>query len=241
MLILTTMNKKVFFLFLNLMFCCGYVGAQQVEKSDLQKRAEAVDPKQNIANARSLYIHAFNDYYNKGQIAQGVECAVKATALYYKENFYKEAFDLLRRADEAINSGKQSASAKAASHYLVTKERVQMYMKLRKSESAKDQLAILENLAAQTSDESVKNDLLYTKAIYYYTFGQNAQGNAVFKEMANKLTAQKEYGKVDEVYQTLIANGRKSNNANMVAQSYSNYIAWKDSANALKHADEINA
>ena len=182
MLILTTMNKKVFFLFLNLMFCCGYVGAQQVEKSDLQKRAEAVDPKQNIANARSLYIHA-----------------------------------------------------------LVTKERVQMYMKLRKSESAKDQLAILENLAAQTSDESVKNDLLYTKAIYYYTFGQNAQGNAVFKEMANKLTAQKEYGKVDEVYQTLIANGRKSNNANMVAQSYSNYIAWKDSANALKHADEINA
>lgn len=116
-----------------------------------------------------------------------------------------------------------------------------MYMKLRKSESAKDQLAILENLAAQTSDESVKNDLLYTKAIYYYTFGQNAQGNAVFKEMANKLTAQKEYGKVDEVYQTLIANGRKSNNANMVAQSYSNYIAWKDSANALKHADEINA
>ena len=114
-------------------------------------------------------------------------------------------------------------------------------MKLRKRESAKDQLAILENLAAQTSDESVKNDLLYTKAIYYYTFGQNAQGNAVFKEMANKLTAQKEYGKVDEVYQTLIVNGRKSNNANMVAQSYSNYIAWKDSANALKHADEINA
>lgn len=27
----------------------------------------------------------------------------------------------------------------------------------------------------------------------------------------------------------------------MVAQSYSNYIAWKDSARALKHADEINA
>jgi signal transduction histidine kinase len=27
----------------------------------------------------------------------------------------------------------------------------------------------------------------------------------------------------------------------MVAQSYSNYIAWKDSTNALKHADEIKA
>ena len=116
-----------------------------------------------------------------------------------------------------------------------------MYMKMRKGESAKNQLAVLENLASQSNDEQVKNDMLYTKAIYHYTFGQNAQGNAVFKEMADKLTAQKEYDKVDEVYQTLIANGRKSNNANMVAQSYSNYIAWKDSARALKHADEINA
>jgi hypothetical protein len=231
------MDKKVLFFLFSLLFCCTSVVAQEVQKSDLQKRAEAVDPKQNIASARSLYIHAFNDYYNKGQIRQGVECAVKATTLYYKENFYKEAFDLLHRADDAINSSKQSASEKAAAHYLVTKERLQMYMKLRKSESAKDQLKILESFAGQTSDEEVKNDLLYTKAIYYYTFGQNAQGNAVFKEMADKLTAQKEYDKVDEVYQTLIANGRKSNNANMVAQSYSNYIAWKDSASAMKHAN----
>lgn len=235
------MNKKVFVILFFLLAGIGFVNAQEA-KSELQQKAEAIDPHKNIAGARSMYIHAFNDYYNKGKIRQGVECAVKATALYYKENYYKEAFDLLRRADDAINSGKnQSAGEKAASHYLVTKERLQIYIKLRKSESAKDQLNILETLANQSGDESVKNDLLYTKAIYYYTFGQNAQGNAVFQEMANKLTAQKEYDKVDEVYQTLIANGRKSNNANMVAQSYNNYIAWKDSANALKHADEIAA
>ena len=235
------MNKKVLFLLLNLFFCCAFVSAQEAQKSDLQKRAEAVDPKKNIASARSLYIQAFNDYANKGQIRQGVECAVKATALYYKENFYKEAFDLLRRTDQVITSSKQSSSDKAASHYLVTKERMQMYIKLRKSESAKDQLNIMAAQANQSNDEGVKNDLLYNRAIYYYTFGQNAQGNAVFKEMADKLTSEKEYDKVDEVYQTLIANGRKSGNAHMVAQSYSNYIIWKDSVTALKRADEIGA
>ena len=236
------MNKKLFILLFSVFVCSAFVNAQEAAKSELQQKAEAIDPKKNIAGARSMYIHAFNDYYNKGQIHQGVECAVKATALYYKENFYKEAFDLLRRADDAVNAGKNmSPGEKAAAHYLVTKERLQMYIKLRKYESAKDQLNILENLANQTDGETVKNDLLYTKAIFYYTFGQNAQGNAVFQEMAKKLTAQKEYGKVDEVYQTLIANGRKSNNANMVAQSYSNYIAWKDSASAMKHADEIAA
>jgi signal transduction histidine kinase len=59
--------------------------------------------------------------------------------------------------------------------------------------------------------------------------------------MAGKLTASKQYDKVDEVYKTLIANARRSGNSNMVAQSYSNYLAWKDSVNNLKHADEIGA
>ena len=69
----------------------------------------------------------------------------------------------------------------------------------------------------------------------------NAQGNAVFKEMAQKLTSSKEYDKVEEAYKTLIANGRRSNSASMVAQSYSSYTAWKDSVTALKYADEISA
>ena len=118
---------------------------------------------------------------------------------------------------------------------------MQMYMKMRRSESAKEHLNLMESHANASTDEQVKNDLLYNKAIYYYTFGMNQQGNAVFKEMANKLTTQKEYDKVDEVYKTLIANGRRSNNASMVAQSYNRYMAWKDSVNALKSADEIGA
>ena len=83
---------------MSLLLCCTLASAQEVEKSDLQKRAEAVDPRQHIASARSLFIHAFNDYANKEQAQQGVECAVKATALYYKEYYYKESFELLRHA-----------------------------------------------------------------------------------------------------------------------------------------------
>ena len=236
------MNRKVFFLLLSLLLCCSFVRAQEGQKSELQQRAEAVDPKQDIAKARSLYIHAFNDYVNKGQTKEAVECGVKAAALYHKESFFKESFELLRRVDQTITTGKdKTPSAQAALHYLVTKERLQMYMKFRKIESAKEQLNILESQANTSGDDNLKNDLLYNKATFYYTFGQVAQGNAVFKEMANKLTASKEYDKVDEVYQTLISNARKSNNASMVAQSYGNYLAWKDSTNALKHADEIKA
>lgn len=224
-----------------LLFFTSSLLAQEPAKSELQQRAEAANAKNDIALARSSFIRAYEDYARKGQWQQAVECGAKGTALYYKENFYKEAFDLLRRVDQSIIGAQLSDSRKEALHYLTTKERLQMYMKLRKAPSAMEQLATLERHAAASADEKVKNDLLYTKAICYYTFGQNDRGNAVFKEMVGKLTAVKEYAKVDEVYQTLIANGRRSGNATMVAQAYSNYIAWKDSASALRHADEIGA
>ena len=235
------MSRKIFVLIFNLLVCCAIAVAQEV-KSGLQERADNENAAGRVANARSLYIRAFEDYANKGQMEQGVECGVKATALYYKENLYKEAFDLLRRIDQTIETGGQrSVSEKAGWHYLTTKERLQMYIKLRKVDRAKEQLNVLDSYANVSGDEKVKNDLLYTKTVYYYTFGQNDKGNATFKEMAGKLTAQKEYGKVDEVYQTLIANGRRSNSASLVAQSYSSYMAWKDSVASIKHADEIGA
>ena len=220
---------------------CGITYAQEAQKNALQQRAEADGEKGNIGSSRFYYIRAFEDYAGKGQLRQGVECGVKATALYYKENYYKEAFDLLRRIDQTIIAAKPKAELASALHYLTTKERMQMYMKLHRGESVKEQMKVMEAYAAAAKDEDVSNDLLYNKALFYYTYGQNAQGNAVFKEMAEKLTAKKEYGKVDEVYQTLIANGRRSNNASLVAQSYKSYMAWKDSVSALKVADEIGS
>ncbi len=231
-----TMNKKVFTLLLGLSISCAMVNAQETQKSEFQKTAEAA---QTIPAARYNYIRAYEEYIGKGQMQQGVECGTKAASLYSKDGLHKEAFELLRNIDQTINN--KGGANSAGLHYLVTKERMQMYMKFRKPDSAKEQLKAMEAQANASNDEKVKNDLLYSKAIYYYSFGLNAQGDAVFKEMANKLTASKEYDKVDEVYKQLIANGRKSNNASMVAQSYSNYLAWKDSTNALKHADEIAA
>ena len=185
------MNRRIIIL-ITMLVSFSFVNAQEDQKSELHKRAESINPSQDIAKARSTYIHAFNDYANRSLTRLGVECAVKATALYYKENYYKEAFDLLHRADLIILESKKTSKEKSGLHYLCTKERMQMYIKLRKGESALDQLRVMENQARESGDEALMNDLLYNKAIYYYTFGQNAQGNAVFKEMADKLTKQKE-------------------------------------------------
>lgn len=234
------MIKKIFSV---LLVCLSLASlsarAEEPEKSSLQQRAEAASETNNIALARSSYIRAFEDYAGKGKMRQAVECGVKGTALYYKENYYKEAFELLRRIDQSILQAQMANPA--GLQYLVTKERLQMYMKLRKPANAQEQLNLMERQAAAAGDDQVTNDLLYTKALFYYTTGQNERGNAVFKEMVSKLTGSKEYGKVDEVYKTLIDNGRRSGSANLVAQAYTGYIAWKDSVAELKREDEVNA
>ena len=233
------MSRKVFILLMSLLFCGTLANAQGVQKSELQQRAEAENEKGNGASARFYYIRAYEDYADKGQMLPAVECGTKASAMYYKkDNLYKEAFDLLRRIDQTIAASGKDARSMAALHYLTSKERMQMYMKMRRAEPAHEHMNIMEGHARTANDEGISNDLLYNKAIYYYTFGQNDKGNAVFKEMAAKLTTQKEYDKVDEVYKTLIANGMRSGSANMVAQSYKNYIVWKDSVTALKTAEE---
>lgn len=234
------MRKKFVIFSVSLLVCCALLHAQEAGKNELQERAESEYAKGNPIAARALYIKAFESYVNNGKLKQGVECGVKGNKLYYeRENLYKEAFELLRRIDQTIESKGKGAN-KPALRYWTSKERHLMYMKMRKFESAKEQMNNMENYANAANDAAVMNDLLYQKTIYYYTIGQNEKGNATFKEMAGKLTASKEYGKVDEAYQTLIANGRRSNNASLVAESYKSYMAWKDSASALVLADTVN-
>ena len=155
---------------------------------------------------------------------------------------YKEAFEYLRDFDHSVATNpKLDSKGKAAERYKAMRTRMNMYIRMRRPQNALEQIEKMEKLAEASADAAVQNDLLYNKAIYYYTFGQTDKGNAVFKEMAAGLTASKEYDKVENAYQTLIANGRRSGNASMVAQAYSGYIAWKDSANSIKAADERNA
>ena len=57
----------------------------------MQQRAEAENKEGKYINARALYIKAFEDYFGKGKLQQGVECGVKAAPLYYGDNMYQEA------------------------------------------------------------------------------------------------------------------------------------------------------
>ncbi len=68
--------------------------------------------------------------------------------------------------------------------FRINKERLQMYINLKNPARAKEQLAKLEETAkAAKNDSLTSNDLLYTQANYYYTFGMNSQGDAYINRL----------------------------------------------------------
>lgn len=115
-----------------------------------------------------------------------------------------------------------------------------MYINLKNPARAKEQLARLEETAKASRNDSLNNDLLYTQANYYYTFGMNAQGDAAINRLIGQYKELKSYDKVNECYKTLIGIARKANNAGLVARTYDKYILWTDSVKALTAQDELN-
>ena len=80
-----------------------------------------------------------------------------------------------------------------------------MYINLKNPARAKEQLTKLEETAKAAKNDSLNNDLLYTQANYYYTFGMNSQGDAYINRLIGQYKEQKNYAKVDESYKTLPA------------------------------------
>lgn len=234
------MRKIITILFLAA-FCTCYKAYPQSRAEEQMKQAQGHLAQKEYIKARYLFLQAYNAFSSQGKYEQAVECGINACALYHRENYYKEAFELLRNADLLVNDGEQKQSKPMpALHFRISKERLQMYINLKNPARAKEQLNKLEETAKAARNDSLSNDLLYTQANYYYTFGMNAQGDACINRLIGQYKEQKNYAKVDESYKNLINIARKANNAGLVARTYDKYILWTDSVKALTAQDELN-
>lgn len=234
------MRKIITILFLAA-FCTCYKAYPQSRAEEQMKQAQGHLAQKEYIKARYLFLQAYNAFSSQGKYEQAVECGINACALYHRENYYKEAFELLRSADLLVNDGEQKQSKPMpALHFRISKERLQMYINLKNPARAKEQLNKLEETAKAAHNDSLSNDLLYTQANYYYTFGMNAQGDACINRLIGQYKEQKNYAKVDESYKNLINIARKANNAGLVARTYDKYILWTDSVKALTAQDELN-
>lgn len=233
--------KRIITILLAAFFCLCTQAYAQSRADELMKQAQESLAKKEYIKARYLFLQAYNSFASQEEYTQAVECGVNASALYHRENYYKEAFELLRGAEQLVGTGEQKLKKKLPDlRFRINKKRLQMYINTKNPARAKEQLNKLEETAKAAGNDSLSNDFLYTQADYYYTFGMNSQGDAAFKKLIEQYKQQKNYAKVDECYKTLISIARKANNAGLVARTYDKYIIWTDSVKALTAQDELN-
>lgn len=234
--------KKSINIAIALLFCLSSIATAQTQADSQMKQAQEFLANKEYTQARSLFLRAYNSFAASEQYGKATKCGVQTAALYHRENFYKEAFDMLRSTDQLITVCEQkSRQTRPDLRYETTKERLNIYTRLRKAANAKEQLSRLDGMAKASNNDSLQSDFLYTKASHYYTFGMTAQGDEAINQLVKQYKENKQYDKVLDCYRTLIGIARRSGNATMTSRTYDQYIIWKDSVRVLKANDDLAA
>lgn len=235
---------KVSSLFLVIAFCLSTICSAQVTQnraSELMKLGQNNLEQKEYTKARYLFKQAYGAFAAQENYAKAVECGLQTVALYARENYYKEGFGLCQEMDQLILAGEQKQQkALYDLRFKITKERLQMYTKLKVGAEAKNQLDRLEEINNLAKNDSLNKDLLYTKANFFYSFGQIAQGDACLQKLIVQSKEEKNYEKVNECYRSIIDMAKRTNNASLACRTYENFIVWTDSVKALTAQDELN-
>lgn len=100
------MKKSIPILLAVLLCLCTQTFAQN-RADELMKQAQENLAKKEYIKARYLFLQAYNAFATQENYAQAVKCGINASALYHRENYYKEAFELLRNAELLVRTGEQ--------------------------------------------------------------------------------------------------------------------------------------
>ena len=140
------MRIYYFIITLIISFCVSLQAQNNADK--FKQQAQSSFENKDYTKARYLYIQAYKDYANEGKITQAIECGTQAASLYHRENYYQEAFDLCRQMSQIVANQEHAEQKKLYGlRFGITKERLQMYIKLRNTAQAQLQLNMLDNLA----------------------------------------------------------------------------------------------
>ena len=214
----------------------GPTCAQQSSRADeLHHQARQSLEQKEYIRARYYFLQAYYAYAASGQCAQATDCGIRASTLYRREGYYKEAFELLDKVTQTLTASEQATGKSlSALQFSVRQERMRMYVGMNRQEGARRQLALMEEDAKAADNDSIDTELYYAQATVAYAFGQTKKGDEALARLIRQYADGQNYDKVAQCFASLIDIGRKANNSALVARMYDKYMAWNDSVNAHK-------
>lgn len=175
-------------------------------------------------------------------LKKSVEDGIKTSIQQTENREWKEAFATCRALDGMIALEEQKSKKAAPElHYLVSKERLRMYLRLNNAEQSKLQIEKLEGFAERAQQDELTEDLLMTKAGYYQKFGMNDKSLQCYKQLVQKRSQGKDEQGVDKCFQDMLAQAQTSKNASLTRALERLYTNWQDSIKTVKVAQELKA
>ena len=170
-----------------------------------------------------------------------VEDGIKTSIQQTENREWKEAFATCRALDSMIAEEEQKTKKAAPElHYLVSKERLRMYMRLsNKQKECKEQLERMESWADKANSNEVSEDLLMSKASYYQKFCMNDKSLQCYKQLVQKRSEGKDEAGIDQCYQEMLAQAQSDKNTFLARSLEKLYTNWQDSIKAVKAAQEL--
>ena len=179
--------------------------------------------------------HAQNTSLRKA-VEEGIQTSIKQA----DKREWKDAFATCRQMDALIYADEQKTKKQAPElHYLVTKERLRMYMSLNNSERSKEQLGRLTAYANQSKQDALQEDLLMSQAGYYQKFGMTDKSLECYKLLVQKRSAGKDEAGIDACYKEMLKQAGESGNTVLTNALDKLYIHWQDSIKAVKAVKEL--
>ena len=171
-------------------------------------------------------------------VEEGIKTSIKQT----ENREWQEAFATCRQMDALIYADEQKSKKQVPElHYLVTKERLRMYMRLNNSERCKEQLEKLATYAKQSAQDALQEDLLMSQAGYYQKFGMTDKSLQCYKQLVQKRSEGKDEAGIDACYKDMLKQANESGNAVLTNALDKLYTHWQDSIKAVKAAKELQA
>ena len=171
-------------------------------------------------------------------IEDGIKTSIKQT----ENREWKEAFATCRELDALINADERKSKKTAPDlHYLVTKERLRMYMRLSNNDRCKMQLDQLKTYANQAQSDALQEDFLMTRANYYQKFGMTEKSLECYKQLIQKRSEGKDEQDIDACYQDLLKQAKESKDDVLTSALDKLYLHWQDSIQMVKAAQKLQS
>lgn len=230
------MNKHLYIIVAFLLSATSMMAASRGD--GLLEQGKANYAKKEYTPARYYFKEALNAFVSEKNPQKAVEAGVAAAQLFHRENYYKEAFEMLARADAAVAEQVAEGNPVNGLYYDTARERLAMYINLKNSGKARETLDRMASYAGQ--DPSRAADLLYNEAAFSYAFGNNRAGEDAINKLVSVYEKEPNYEKADSSFRTLIDRATASKNARLLNQTYARYNHWTDSMKMLRTQERLD-